>query len=71
MGNSFKSYEVYFTIKANNRHYYNRMLIVAANIKDAKEACKQRVNEQWGVHAFHMSTAAPECYDPAKEYPNG
>lgn len=37
---SFKEYEVYFTIKKDKRQYYNRMLIVAANAYDAKEACK-------------------------------
>lgn len=68
---SFKEYEIYFTIKANKRQYYNRMLIVAANASDAKEACKQRVKEQWGVHAFHIQTKPQSTYDPAKEYPNG
>ena len=68
---SFKEYEIYFTIKANKRQYYNRMLIVAANVADAKEACKQRVKEQWGVHAFPIQTKPQSTYDPAKEDPNG
>lgn len=67
---SFKEYEIYFTIKANKKQYYNRLYIVAANVNDAKAACLQRAKEIWGVHAFHMTTRPPKGYDPAKEYPD-